>query len=77
MIWTTQSQFSITESKFVSCETSPLVHHMAILHQARMWHLFPFTNHTGIHWCRFFGHLGGTSRKGNLCTLVRRETGEE
>ena len=30
-------QFSITESEFVSCETSPLVHNLAILHQARMW----------------------------------------
>jgi hypothetical protein len=34
-------QFSITGSEFVNCETSPLVHNMAILHQARMWpHLY-------------------------------------
>jgi len=35
-IWTTRVQFSTTGSEFENCETSPLVHNMAILHQARM-----------------------------------------
>src|SRR5438552_264341 len=40
-IWTTRVQVSITGSEFVNCETSPLVHNIAILHQARMWpHLY-------------------------------------